>query len=124
MLFFRPPDRFWDLEYVLEVVLVPTLLYLLGERGNGKEEVLLRAQAGAQPVQRLRRQRQMRAWTGASLLHKECGGKGICEHGRQRAGCKECGGSSVCEHRRRRERCKDCGGSGICEHGRRRERCK
>ena len=38
--------------------------------------------------------------------------------------CKECGGSGLCEHGRRRDRCKDCGGSGICEHGRRRNMCK
>ena len=31
---------------------------------------------------------------------KECGGSGICEHGRQRSQCKECGGASICEHGR------------------------
>ena len=27
---------------------------------------------------------------------KECGGNGICEHGRERTKCKECGGASIC----------------------------
>ena len=57
-------------------------------------------------------------------LCKECPGKGICEHGRQRAQCKACGGSAFCEHGRQRSRCKACGGSGICEHGRQRAQCK
>ena len=39
---------------------------------------------------------------------RECPGKGICEHGRQRSQCKECGGSSICEHGRLRRRCKEC----------------
>lgn len=55
---------------------------------------------------------------------KECGGKGICEHGRQRNKCKECGGSAICAHGRERTRCKECGGGSICEHGKRRSRCK
>ena len=55
---------------------------------------------------------------------KECDGSGICQHGRQRSKCKECGGSSLCEHGRRRSVCKECGGSGICEHGRQRSRRK
>ena len=55
---------------------------------------------------------------------KECGGGGICEHGRQRYICKECGGKGICEHGRQRRRCKECGGGGICEHGRRRYVCK
>ena len=55
---------------------------------------------------------------------KECPGKGICEHGRQRRKCKECGGSQICEHGRERSKCKECGGSSICEHGRVRSRCK
>ena len=38
--------------------------------------------------------------------------------------CKDCGGSGICEHGRRRSRCKECSGSGICEHGRRRNVCK
>ena len=57
-------------------------------------------------------------------LCRECPGKGICEHGRQRSHCKECGGSSYCEHGRQRHKCKECGGSSICEHGRERRRCK
>ena len=55
---------------------------------------------------------------------KECPGKGICEHGRERPKCKECGGCQICEHGRRRSQCKECGGSQICEHGRRRSQCK
>ncbi len=55
---------------------------------------------------------------------KECGGSQICEHGRQQSRCKECGGGSICDHGRRRSQCKECGGSGICEHGRQRYRCK
>ena len=55
---------------------------------------------------------------------KECPGKGICEHGRQRRKCKECGGSQICEHGRERSKCKECGGSQICEHGRWRSECK
>ena len=39
---------------------------------------------------------------------RECPGKGICEHGRQRSQCKECGGSQICEHGRQRSQCKDC----------------
>ena len=39
---------------------------------------------------------------------KECGGKGLCEHGRQRSRCKECGGKGICEHGRRRDSCKEC----------------
>ena len=38
----------------------------------------------------------------------ECGGSGICEHGRIRSQCKECGGSSICEHGRQRSFCNDC----------------
>jgi hypothetical protein len=43
-----------------------------------------------------------------------------CEDGRVRSKCKECGGSGLCEHGRvsLRSTCKECGGSGICEHGR------
>ena len=47
-----------------------------------------------------------KGWRG--YLCKECPGKGICEHGRQRSQCKECGGSGICEHGRRRYRCKEC----------------
>ena len=39
---------------------------------------------------------------------KECPGKGICEHGRQRSQCKECGGGSIFEHGRQRSQCKEC----------------
>uniref|UniRef100_A0A0G4HB66 CR-type domain-containing protein n=1 Tax=Chromera velia CCMP2878 TaxID=1169474 RepID=A0A0G4HB66_9ALVE len=55
---------------------------------------------------------------------KECGGSGICEHGRVRYRCKECGGGSICEHGRVRYWCKECGGGCICEHGRARYYCK
>jgi hypothetical protein len=55
---------------------------------------------------------------------KDCGGSGICKHGRVRGVCKDCGGGSICEHGRVRGVCKDCGGGSICEHGRERRRCK
>ena len=48
---------------------------------------------------------------------QECGGAGICQHGRQRSQCKECGGVSICPHGRRRTMCKECGGAHICRHG-------
>jgi hypothetical protein len=47
---------------------------------------------------------------------KECNGSSICEHGRQNATCKECGGSSLCEHGKIKARCRECGGSAICVH--------
>ena len=52
------------------------------------------------------------------------GGRGQCQHNRQRNLCKECGGSSICQHNRQRSRCKECGGGGICQHNRIRSRCK
>ena len=55
---------------------------------------------------------------------KECGGKGICEHGRRRRQRKVCGGKGLCEHGCQKSRCKECGGKGICEHGREKRRCK
>jgi len=45
---------------------------------------------------------------------KDCGGSGICTHGRQKSLCKDCGGSGFCTHGRQKSRCKDCGGSGFC----------
>jgi hypothetical protein len=44
---------------------------------------------------------------------KDCGGSGICEHGRLKRQCKDCGGSGICEHGRVKWQCKDCGGSGM-----------
>ena len=55
---------------------------------------------------------------------KECCGKGICSHGRQRRQCNECGGKGICSHGRVRSQCKECGGGAICSHGRQRSRCK
>jgi hypothetical protein len=55
---------------------------------------------------------------------KECGGSGICIHGRQRNHCKKCGGASICKHGRQRNQCKECGGSAFCIHGRQRKTCK
>jgi hypothetical protein len=53
---------------------------------------------------------------------KECGGAGICVHGRERKVCKVegCGGASICAHGRKRGMCKveGCGGASICAHGR------
>jgi hypothetical protein len=45
---------------------------------------------------------------GGYFSCKECPGKGICEHGRQRNKCKECGGGAFCEHGRRKHSCKEC----------------
>ena len=49
-----------------------------------------------------------------------------CVHGKANRGyfCKECPGKGICEHGRQRPQCKECGGSGICEHGRQRYSCK
>jgi hypothetical protein len=41
--------------------------------------------------------------------HKDCGGKGMCTHGRRKGQCKECGGSSICIHGRIKYNCLDCG---------------
>ena len=50
----------------------------------------------------------------------------MCPHGKGQGGyfCKECPGKGICEHGRERRRCKECGGSGLCEHGRQRSKCK
>jgi hypothetical protein len=45
---------------------------------------------------------------GKELL-QECGGSGICEHGRRKSYCKECGGHGICEHASGKY--KECGGS-------------
>ena len=55
---------------------------------------------------------------------RECGGKGICEHNRQRSKCRECNSAVVCEHNRIRYRCTECGGASICVHKRMRYQCK
>ena len=55
---------------------------------------------------------------------KECPGKGICEHGKQKRVCKDCDGTSFCEHGKRKELCKECGGRGFCEHGKQKAQCK
>jgi hypothetical protein len=55
---------------------------------------------------------------------RECGGKGICEHDRQRSKCRDCGGKSVCKHNRIRYQCTECGGVSICPHGRMGYQCK
>ncbi len=55
---------------------------------------------------------------------RECGGVGICAHGRRKQICRECGGVGICVHGRERHTCRECGGVGICAHGRRRHRCK
>ena len=42
-----------------------------------------------------------------------------CPHGRwARTRCKDCGGSGLCEHGRRHSQCKECGGGNVCEHAR------
>ena len=53
------------------------------------------------------RQANLRA-RGRCSRCKPCGGKGICEHGRNRSICMECGGKDICEHRKCRARCKEC----------------
>lgn len=54
--------------------------------------------------------------TGSGYYCKECPGKGICEHRRQRSTCKECGGSQQCPHGTQRSHCvvEGCGGSALC----------
>jgi len=49
-----------------------------------------------------------------------------CPHGRDQYVCKECGGAGICIHGRKRSVCKveGCGGASICPHGRRRSDCK
>ena len=49
-----------------------------------------------------------------------------CVHGRKQRGyrCKECPGKGICEHERQRSQCKECGGGSIFEHGRQRSQCK
>ncbi len=60
---------------------------------------------------------------------KECGGKGLCKHGRDRSRCKECGGKKQvrkrCPHGKALNGyfCKECGGKGLCKHDRRRDQC-
>jgi hypothetical protein len=39
---------------------------------------------------------------------KECGGGGICDHGRVRYTCKECGGGGICHHGQVRYTCNKC----------------
>ena len=67
---------------------------------------------------------------------KECGGKGICEHGKikecdgkgicrhYRKHCKYCKGASMCEHNIRRDYCDECGGSQLCYHRKQKSFCK
>jgi hypothetical protein len=52
--------------------------------------------------------------TGLGARSKECGRKGICEHGRHKSQYKECGGKGICEHGREKHYCKECRGKGIC----------
>ena len=41
---------------------------------------------------------------------KKGGGSSICEHGKNKQGCKLCGGSGICEHAKDKRYFKDCGG--------------
>ena len=95
---------------------------ICGACGRARAPEARKAPAAPAPAAGDRRCAHGRANGG--YLCRECPGKGICEHGRQRSHCKECGGSSYCEHGRQRHKCKECGGSSICEHGRERRRCK
>ena len=56
---------------------------------------------------------------------KECPGKGICFHGKQKHLCTlGCGGSSICSHGKPKNRCKlGCGGASICSHGKQKSLC-
>ena len=67
----------------------------------------------------------MRARTVEEPRCKECGGSGLCPHGRVKWWCKECGGTAgICTHGRRKYYCKECGGAGVCLHGRQKHSCK
>jgi len=68
-------------------------------------------------------------WREGNLLTAsciDCGGKGICSHGKSRFRCKECGGGKrkQCPRGRQPYCCKNCGGKGICSHGKQRSKCK
>ena len=39
---------------------------------------------------------------------KECGGAGLCTHGKVKYYCKECSGAGMCTHGRRKSQCKEC----------------
>mmetsp|Transcript_9303 Transcript_9303/g.12097 ORF Transcript_9303/g.12097 Transcript_9303/m.12097 type:complete len:259 (+) Transcript_9303:357-1133(+) len=41
-------------------------------------------------------------------LCRECPGKGICVHMRQKYQCKECGGTSICMHMKQKHQCQIC----------------
>ena len=61
-------------------------------------------------------------------LCRDCKGKALCEHKKQKLHCRICRlsrpNNTYCVHNRQRSRCKECGGSGICVHGKERYRCK
>ena len=80
------------------------------------DDLKLRVKAAAAAAPPLRRP--------TYAIKKSPGGKGLCEHGRQRCRCKICGGGSICAHGRRRTACKECGGKEFCVHGRRKSICK
>ena len=46
---------------------------------------------------------------------KICGGKGICEHNKNKDYCKICGGNKFCKHDKAKRRCKECGGQDLCK---------
>jgi hypothetical protein len=54
----------------------------------------------------------------------DCGGNGICEHGKHRAYCKDCKGSQICIHNKRKQNCLECDGSSICHHNKYKYSCK
>lgn len=41
-------------------------------------------------------------------IWKECCGKGICDHGRQKFFCNDCKGSQICSHGKQKSHCRDC----------------
>ena len=94
---------------------------ICGACGRARAPEARKAPAAPAPAAGDRRCAHGRANGG--YLCRECPGKGICAHGRQRHHCKECGGSQICEHGRERSKCKECRASQICKHGRQ-CRCK
>jgi hypothetical protein len=64
------------------------------------------------------------AVTGSGSVNADCGGTGVCVHGKSKYRCKECGGRGICAHNRQKAKCRECvGSSGICSHGMRKGDC-
>ena len=54
---------------------------------------------------------------------KDCGGSGICTHGKNKNACKECHGIRFCIHNKQKARCIICGGNALCEHKKQKQHC-